>query len=198
MSRLQNLGCVLWGIACGVSAAGAQALPTPSAPAVARVNASSASVPATGSLLITIKELDATTAADATLLTEPTDVVGASTTPPTVTFDRPLALPTTGSQRNWVLPFRVAGMPAGAELTRYFSFKLGTADWTLGYQLSSPAAVVTSWGLKPTPVQVRAIAPDEPLPLSVTIVGPCPSPASASRRWCWSSRAANAHWQPAS
>ena len=198
MSRLQNLGCVLWGIACGVSAAGAQALPTPSAPAVARVNASSASVPATGSLLITIKELDATTAADATLLTEPTDVVGASTTPPTVTFDRPLALPTTGSQRNWVLPFRVAGMPTGAELTRYFSFKLGTADWTLGYQLSSPAAVVTSWGLKPTPVQVRAIAPDEPLPLSVTIVGPCPSPASASRRWCWSSRAANAHWQPAS
>ena len=151
MSRLQNLGCVLWGIACGVSAAGAQALPTPSAPAVARVNASSASVPATGSLLITIKELDATTAADATLLTEPTDVVGASTTPPTVTFDRPLALPTTGSQRNWVLPFRVAGMPAGAELTRYFSFKLGTADLDPGLPAIEPGGGGHQLGPKADP-----------------------------------------------
>lgn len=137
-----------------------------------RISPPSASASAAGSLLVTVDGLSGPD--DPTRLTAPTDVHEASATPPKVTFGTPLALPPSGQQRRWVLPFSVSGMPPGAELTRYFSFKLGAADWTLAYQLSSPLAPAPSWSLKPLPVPVRTIAPGDPLPLSVNISGSLP------------------------
>jgi type II secretory pathway pseudopilin PulG len=156
------------------SCGSANSAPTPSISTTpVRVTASSASAPSSASLLVTVDGLDSKTL-DAIPLTDPKDISEAATTPPVVTFGKPLPLPASGTKRSWVLPFSVASMPASAELTRYVAMKLGDVVWNLSYQLSSPAAVTATWAFKPIPVPVRAIGPDGAVPLNVSVTGLAP------------------------
>ena len=137
------------------------------------IPASTASAPSVASLVVTVDGLDAASAADPAFLGAlPVDAKTAAAVPPTVEFGKPIALAGTESQRSWVLPMTVAEMPPATTMTRYVSFKLGTVDWTLGYQLTSPASVATSWSLKPAPPSTLTLQPDGGgLALNVSVAG---------------------------
>lgn len=146
----------------------------PSAPPVViNISAPSASAPSVGSLLVTVDGLTKDETMNAGLLSAPKDIQEASAVG-SVSFGEPIALIPGSSQRRWMLPFKVSGLPAGATQTRYLSFKVGAADWALPYQIASPASPTVSWSLKPPPAASRALRTGEGIPINIAVNGNTP------------------------
>lgn len=145
------------------------AAPVPSAPpTVINVSAPSASAPSVGSLLVTVDGLAVRETNDAQLLLAPRDIQEASPVAK-VAFGAPVALAPGSSQRRWMLPFQVTGLPAGTTQTRYVEFKLGAARWALPYQIASPTVPAVSWSLKPPPASNRALHSGDGIPISIAV-----------------------------
>lgn len=135
-------------------------------------------LPARGSLLVAVEGLDPIARpaeGQPGFLSKPEDLPQAASAALDIQFEAPLALAPGAGQRNWVLPFRVQGLPEGADQTRYLGFKLGGQDRTLAWRLTSPAAPPAStWALKPVPPAERAIWPEDGVPIGITITGTQP------------------------
>jgi hypothetical protein len=159
----------------------AEAVPTPAIlePTI-NVAASTETEGAKGALVITVDGAKAVMSLrDGEVrdgeLTLPKDLVEAAGKLPKVTFqENVLPLPASGTQRRWILPFTVFSMPAGMTLTRYVSFKIDGAEWALAYKLVSPAAVPTSWTVKPVSTSARSLLKNDQksgLPIIVAVTG---------------------------
>ena len=140
---------------------------------VINVSAPSASAPSIGSLLVTVDGLTNEETMNAGLLSAPKDIQEASAVA-SVSFGEPVALVPGSSQRRWMLPFRVTGLPAGTTQTRYLAFKVGAVDWALPYQIASPASPTVSWSLKPPPAASRALGAGEGIPINIAVNGNTP------------------------
>ncbi len=150
---------------------GAIAAPTPSSPQVViNVGAASVSAPSTGALLVTVDELSSNELKDAKLVSAPKDIEQTAASG-RVSFGEPIALAPVRAQRRWLLPFKVADLPAGSTQTRYFAFKVGAADWALPYQIASPASAPMSWSIKPPPAANRALESGDGIPISIAVNG---------------------------
>lgn len=163
--------CLVLAVPAWLGAHGAIAAPVPSSPTVVvNVGATSASAPAAGSLLVAVDDLAGGELKDPNLLSAPTDI-DAATAPGHVSFGKPVALAPVRSQRRWLIPFSVRDVPAGTTQTRYFTFKVGAADWALPYQIATPASVPVSWSIKPPPAANRALGFGDGIPINVAVNG---------------------------
>lgn len=168
---------VLASIWCSAEAAGTPTLLAP----IINVAASTVKEGASGALVVIVDGVKASQSSVGTqegVLADPNDLEKAAENPPIVTFEQKvLPLPASGTQRRWVLPFKVFAMPAGKTLTRYVSFKVDDVEWALAYQLVSPAAVSTTWSLKPVSASARSLMKDDKeigLPIVVSVTGNLP------------------------
>jgi hypothetical protein len=160
----------------GMASVLAAAAPVPSIPAgPVQVPPDGIDGKASTALVVVVDGLNTRRAANHHLLARIRDIAEAAPSPPTVTFGMPIALPATGAQRRWLLPFTVSRMPPDAQLTRYVSMKVGCADWTLAYQLASGPPLTSNWTLKPLPAPARAIGPQGVVALNVSVPGPVPA-----------------------
>lgn len=168
-------------LALSSACAMAEPAPTPTllAPLV-NVAESTDTVGASGALVVVIDGLKAQSPGGPQegVLTSPNDLAQAAQKPPTVKFEQNvIQIPASGTQRRWILPFTVYSMPAGKNLTRYVTFRIDNVEWALTYQLVSPAAVATTWSLKPASTSPRSLTTgdkDVGLPVIVTIAGNLP------------------------
>lgn len=146
------------------------------------VSASTEKDGASGALVVVVDGLKAPSFPGGTQegsLTKPRDINEAAEKPPIVEFypAKVLPLPASGTQRRWILPFTVFSMPAGKNLTRYVYFKVDDVEWALTYQLVSPAAMATTWSLKPVSASARSLMKGDKgvgLPIIVSVTGNLP------------------------
>jgi hypothetical protein len=169
-------------LALASACATSEAEPTPTllAPLV-NVATSTQTDGASGALVVVIDGLKAPVSPAGPpegVLTSPSDLTDAADTPPTVKFaEKVIPLASSGNQRRWILPFKVYSMPAGENSTRYVTFQIDKVEWALSYQLATPAAVPTTWTLKPASTSPQSLMmgdKDVGLPVLVTIAGNLP------------------------
>ncbi len=170
-------------VACIACSASAAQTPKPAPkPSLASPNAamalpaasaasSSAPQPMSGWLVVNVDGLEPKELNNDAFLSNPQDFKKAADGAVSVSFDQPLPISPVDQQRQWVLPFHATGMPSAVTLSRFVTFKLGAASWTLPYQLTAPAAPALTWSLKGVPPNGRLFDAKQGVPISIAVSG---------------------------
>lgn len=105
----------------------------------------------------------------------PTNIEDIGTpTPPSVHFQKVSELSRSASQRNWLIEFKVQGMPADTSQQRYVRFASGGLEHTYPFTLTNIPDPVFKWTLHAPPVM--AIDHRDAIPIGIS-VGAVPATA---------------------
>ena len=149
-------------------------LAVPPAGAAVSAQASTASAPSQGALVVTVDGLSAKEQAESgpAYLSKAADETRAAPAPLDIAFvNPPMALQASGAQRSWVLPYTINKVPPAMDQTRYLRLTMPDGDRLLPYRLTSPAVPPSTWVVKPAPAGERAISPDEGLAIDISVTG---------------------------